>query len=238
MEILYHEYGIRHINFADDTFTVKPKKTLEICDGIINKNLDLSWDCTTRVDYVTPELARRMRKAGCVFTSLGVESASEKILKTIHKKISAQQVINAFKLLKSEGITPYPLLMVGNPGESDETIQDTVQLIKAIKPELMGISMAMVFPETELNKLAQNKGLLDESYWLTELPPPYYTAEQSLEQLEKWREELFRANSSLATKIVNTILYYLKPLQAVIHSWTGIMITRKGIKDLHASVKL
>jgi len=237
IEMLYYDFGIRHINFADDTFTVKPERTIGICQGIVKKHLNLSWDCTTRVDYVTPEMVKCMKEAGCVFTSLGVESGSEKILRTINKEIDIKRVFETFKLFKDVGIIPYPLLMVGNPGESEETIKETIRLLKTIRPSFTGVSKTMIFPETALYQLAKKQGFLDDYYWLTKLPPPYYTVEHELSQLETWVSQILLANASFWRKTLEKVLCWLKPLRNLITLKTGIKITRVGVRIVRHHVR-
>ena len=131
-----------------------------------------------------------LKKAGCIQIGLGVESGSKKILKTINKNLSINSVIKAFDILKKYNLDPYPLLMVGNPGESTETIKKTISLLRIINPNRVAVSIAMVFPGTELFDLAKKQGFIDRDYWLSEKPPPYYTFEHSLKRLRKWSFEV------------------------------------------------
>ncbi|MFX1592157.1 MAG: B12-binding domain-containing radical SAM protein [Promethearchaeota archaeon] len=186
IEFYYKEFNFRYFNFADDAFTIIPKRSIEICREIVNRNLKIYFDCTTRADSITDDLVKWLKKAGCLFVAIGVESGSKKILKTINKKISPESVIKAFSILKKNKLHAYPLLMVGNPGETDETINKTIILLKIIKPTQIGVSKTMIFPGTELHKYAKAHGFIEDSFWLTSKPPPYYTYEHSLKTLVKW----------------------------------------------------
>jgi radical SAM superfamily enzyme YgiQ (UPF0313 family) len=186
IEFYYKKFGFRYFNFADDAFTILPKRSIEICKEIINRDLKIYFDCTTRADRITDELVTWLKKAGCLFAAIGVESGSKKILKTINKAITPESVIKAFSILKKNQLHAYPLLMVGNPGETDETINKTVILMKIIKPTQLSVSKTLIFPGTDLYSLAKAQGIIEDNYWLTSKPPPYYTYEHSLKTLIKW----------------------------------------------------
>jgi len=186
IEFYYKNFGFRYFNFADDAFTILPKRSIEICKEIINRDLKIYFDCTTRADRITDELVSWLKKAGCLFAAIGVESGSKKILKTINKEITPESVIKAFSILKKNQLHAYPLLMVGNPGETDETINRTVILMKIIKPTQLSVSKTLIFPGTELYSFAKARGIIEDNYWLSSKPPPYYTYEHSLKTLIKW----------------------------------------------------
>lgn len=186
IEFYYKKFGFRYFNFADDAFTILPKRSIEICKEIIKRDLKIYFDCTTRADRISDDLVKWLKKAGCLFTAIGVESGSRKILKTINKKLTPESVIKAFSILKKNNLLAYPLLMVGNPGETDETINKTIILMKIIKPSQMAISKTMIFPGTELYRLAKAQSFIEDNYWLTSKPPPYYTYEHSLNTIVKW----------------------------------------------------
>ena len=186
IEFYYNQYGFRYFNFADDAFTIMPKRSINICEEIIERNLKIYFDCTTRADRITEDLAIWLKKAGCVFIAIGVESGSKKILKIINKNLSIKSIIRAFSILRKHKISAYPLLMVGNPGETNKTIQSTINLLKIIKPHTLAISKTMIFPGTQLYEVAKKQGFIDDNYWLTAKPPPYYTYENSLRTLRKW----------------------------------------------------
>ncbi len=127
-----------------------------------------------------------LKKAGCLFAAIGVESGSIKILKKINKKIAPKKVIRAFTIFKRHMLHAYPLLMVGNPGETDETIDKTIKLMKIIRPTQLAISKKLIFPGTKLYEIVKVQGVIDDKFWLTSKPPPFYTYEHSLKKLKKW----------------------------------------------------
>lgn len=184
LERLVQEQGVRHVYFSDDLFTLNPQRTIGICREILERNIDIVWMAETRVDCVTEEVLRWMRKAGCYRIYYGVESGSPRILKAIDKRFTVGQVATAFALTHRAGIEPCCFLMVGNPGETPETIAETIALITAIRPATMPImGITTILPGTQIYACAKGQGLITDDFWLTDAPPPLYTAEHDSDDL-------------------------------------------------------
>lgn len=190
IEFYYNKFGFRNFKIGDDTFNIDIERAIEMCKEIFNRNLKLNFKINTRADRVTDDLAIWLKKAGCIGVVIGIESGSKKIRKTINKNLSLQSILKAFNIYDKNKIPTNVLLMVGNPGETKETINKTIALLKLIKPSKFEISLAMVFPGTQLYVLAKAQGFIDDKYWLTNRPPPYYTHENSLRKLKKWAYEI------------------------------------------------
>jgi len=185
LRFLYDKLNVRFIYFVDDILTLDSKRTIDLCKSIIDEKVDLVWMTETRVDCVNREMLQWMKKAGCYKIMYGIESGSPEILKTINKGFSVNQIKEAFKLTHETGIQPKPLLMVGNPGENNNTIDQTISLLKEIKPVGFphDIALTWVFPNTPLYEMAKSKGLISDEYWLTSKPTPYYTGDHSKDEL-------------------------------------------------------
>ena len=222
MEFLVKDFGCGFFNFADDIFTVNKNRVIDLCKEIIDRKLDVVWDCETRVNFIWEDMLNWMARAGCYCISFGVESASEAVIKAIRKKTTPEQIAQAFMLTKQAGMKTKMLLMVGNPGENDDTINDTVKMIERTRPDFVSVSEAMVFPGTELYTIAKQKGLVADDYWLTDRPAPYFTDEHTLEQLLEWSNTIMSANAGISGK-------WLRKLRNMLDSATGIRITAEGI---------
>jgi radical SAM superfamily enzyme YgiQ (UPF0313 family) len=158
-----------------------------------------------------------VKQAGCCCILYGVESASEKVLHGINKSIKRNDVINAFRMTKQAGIISGAFLMVGNPGENEASINQTIQLLRKIQPDIILPQIAMITPGTKIFEIAKDKGFIDENYWMTDLPFPYYTCERKLNTLLRWYRKLF---------------YYKE-------SDFGVLLrTVRDFAELHAGVKL
>lgn len=184
VEWLYKEYGVRHIYFSDDLFSLDRKRVIEICHEILRRKLELVWMAETRVDCVGREMLNEMRRAGCYRVYYGVESGSARILKAINKGVTPEQIKRAFKLTHEAGIQPCAFLMVGNPGEDESTIDETIELVNEIKPATTPIiGLTQILPSTHLYEQSKELGLIDDDFWLSDEPAPFYTADHSVNDL-------------------------------------------------------
>lgn len=166
-EILYliNNYGTKEILFYDDTFTVYKENVVKLCNMIINNQIDVSWTCFARVDFIDFEMLCKMKEAGCHQIMYGVENIDEQVLKNINKKINIQQVVNAVKWTKKAGIECRLAFMVGNPGDNKEIIKKNIRFVNKINPDLAIFNITTPFPGTEMFKWASEKGLILTYDW-------------------------------------------------------------------------
>ena len=154
------------INIADDLFTAAPKHCLGVCDEILARGLDTRWTSFARVDTVSPEVLQRMKAAGCTAVSFGVETGNPEMLKRIKKGITLDQVVAAVKMCNDAGIAPHASFILGLPGETRETIQETVAFGEKLKS--MGVShgfhLLAPFPGTAVRENNQTYDLCIESH--------------------------------------------------------------------------
>ncbi len=147
-------FGFRQINIADDLFTSNENHCLMVCDEIIKRNLKIKWTSFARVDTVSVRVLKRMREAGCNTVSFGVESGNTEMLKRIKKGISLEQVINAVEMCNEAGVSPHASFILGLPGETPETLKETVEFGEKLKS--MGVShgfhLLAPFPGTEVRE--------------------------------------------------------------------------------------
>lgn len=162
---LADNYGIRQIMFYDDTFTVFRQNVIDLCNLLIKNDLELSWTCFARVDYVDLEMLRLMKRAGCHQIMYGVENIDETVLRNINKKINLPQVVEAVKQTKAAGIECRLAFMVGNPGDNRQIIEKNVAFIKKLNPDLLIVNIATPYPGTEMFKWADSRGLLLTHDW-------------------------------------------------------------------------
>ena len=125
MAELKHKYKINELVFYDDIFTLDKARVHELCDLIIKCGLKVDWSCEARVNLVDRELLEHMKAAGCTLVAYGIESGSDKILKTLSKGITKKGVRKAIQLTKDAGLQTLGYFMMGSPGETLETIKET-----------------------------------------------------------------------------------------------------------------
>ncbi|MCB9554717.1 MAG: radical SAM protein [Deltaproteobacteria bacterium] len=150
---------IEKVLFRDAVFTLNKRRTAEICAGIIERGIALTWWCETRVDCLDPPLLDQMRAAGCAGINIGIESGAEWMLSgAAHKDLSRAEIVELAHHCKTRGIRLHLLLLAGLPGEDRRSLHQTFTLIDQTKPESIGITTATPYPGTQLfdDAVAQN----------------------------------------------------------------------------------
>lgn len=149
------------INIADDLFTANKSHCMAVCEEIIKNDLKITWTSFARVDTVSYELLVKMKAAGCIAVSFGIESANAEILKTIKKGITRDQVVDAVHMCNRAGITPYASFILGLPGETPDTIKETMDFGQQLKDLglLFGFHLLAPFPGTEVRDNHSSLGI-------------------------------------------------------------------------------
>ncbi|MDJ0856875.1 MAG: radical SAM protein, partial [Desulfobacterales bacterium] len=149
------------INLADDLFTANRRHCLAVCDEIIARGLAIHWSAFARVDTVSPEILAHMQAAGCQAVSFGIESGNPEILKTIRKGIRLDQVVSAVKMCREAGIAPYASFILGLPGETAETLAETMAFGEQLEAAGLcyGFHLLAPFPGTEVHARTADYGL-------------------------------------------------------------------------------
>jgi len=143
-------YGLIYFSIRDDTFTVDRARTIEFCRLLIDRRLYVLWNCQSRVTTLDEELLVWMKRAGCECIQLGVESGSPRILTLLGKSITPAQVVLAAGLIRKVGINLSIYLITDVPGETEDDIRQTVDLIKRVRPDDGYVSPLAYFPGTRL----------------------------------------------------------------------------------------
>jgi anaerobic magnesium-protoporphyrin IX monomethyl ester cyclase len=149
IEYLVDQYGVDFIGFVDDNMMASEKRILEFCDAMEKKKFHVAWGCHGRVTSANPAVLDRMADVGCVWIGYGIESGSQKILNAMNKRARVEQAKEAIQNTRKVGIYPNTTFIFGCPGETHETIQETI----AFKKELgiqCGSFFATPYPETPL----------------------------------------------------------------------------------------
>jgi len=168
MEIL-HQKGISFFYVSDDTFTLKKSLVVDICKKIIEKKLNISWAAISRADCVDEEILHWMRTAGCSQISYGVESGSEQMRNFMNKHLRMEHICKAFDLTRAYGILPRAYFIYGCPGETKETIQESIDLIKKIRPLSCIFYILDVFPGTALYETFCQRFGINDDIWLKKI---------------------------------------------------------------------
>ncbi len=160
IEYLVKEYNIRSLGFSDDLFVIKKSRVFEIFDLLEKRNIKINWRASCRVNFFDDELIKRMKRAGCVEIGIGIESGSQKILNNIHKQSTVEQAQKALQLCKKYDIHPYTSYMIGNVGETRESVYKTIEFRKKYDPGMGGFFFTTPYPDTPLYRYAIEKKLI------------------------------------------------------------------------------
>ena len=155
--------------FEDDTMTVNKNRCKELAERILQKSVKISWTANARVglDY---ETMRDMKKAGCRSFCVGFESGSQKILDNMKKKSKLEEMESFMANARKAGILIHGCFMAGLPGETKETLQETLELAKRLNPDTVQFYPVMVYPGTEAYAWYKERGLIstsDYKQWIT-----------------------------------------------------------------------
>lgn len=163
-------YGIREIQFYDDTFTVMKKNVLEFCRLMEEKKVGVTFSCFARTDCLNQEMAMALKKAGCHQIMFGVESGSQKILKILRKDIDLERTKEAVRLVKKTGMEVRTAFIFGTLGETEETIEETLRYAIEIDPDLAIFNITTPYPGTQFYAWTEaNDALLTKDWWDYEL---------------------------------------------------------------------
>jgi anaerobic magnesium-protoporphyrin IX monomethyl ester cyclase len=165
IEWLRDEHGAQGIAFQDDTFSFDKKRTMDICDGIVERKINLHWGCGTRADVVNKEVFQKMSRAHCDEAMLGVESGCQRMRDLLNKRVTNAQIENAVKWAKEAGIFVTVSVILGYPGETKESLQETLDYIRRIEPDDVWLCHATPYPGTCLRELVQKNGWKMSEDW-------------------------------------------------------------------------
>jgi len=149
IKFLMGRYKCDRFYFFDDTFIIDEKRVSNLCDEL-KKMKGLDWHCLSRADRTNLELYIKMKEAGCVGITYGIESGSQKILDIINKRTTVEENINAVKIAKGAGLKVRCQIIVGLPGETEETIRETEDLIKKSPADAWGIHIFIPLPGSDI----------------------------------------------------------------------------------------
>lgn len=159
--------GFKEIHIMDDGFTTNLDRAKQICDLIKQRGLNFPWHLHNgiRVDRVDREFLVKARDAGCYGVTFGIESGDEGVLNNIHKGITLEQVRQVFEWTKEVGIETLAFFMIGLPGETEETMQKTINLAKELDPDYTKVSILLPLPGTPLHHDFEQEGYIKSKDW-------------------------------------------------------------------------
>ncbi len=164
IKYLKKQYGAKEIAFWDDTITTNRKWLIEFCKLLISSKLNILWSCYSRVDTVSLEILKLMKKAGCWNIFYGYESGNQELLDIIKKGITLDQIRMTNAWTKKAGIEIRASFMLALPGETPQMGRKTIEFAKELNPHYAQFCITTPYPGTELYSIAEKYGKLDYTF--------------------------------------------------------------------------
>jgi len=170
---LYKENNIQRFYVVDNVFNFPPSNAKDFCREIISQGLKISWQAILNPAFVDEELFELMAKAGCRFISLGNEAGHELILRNLKKGFTLNNVRKAADLARANGIRYGCFLLLGGPGETEDTVTQSIGFVEELSPDLVSLKAGIrIYPGTELETLARDEGVIGNDHDM--LRPVFY----------------------------------------------------------------
>jgi radical SAM superfamily enzyme YgiQ (UPF0313 family) len=180
--------GVHQFYFVDNTFNLPSMYAKEICRKLIDDGLNIRWWCILYPKHVDQELVGLMAKAGCEQVSMGFESGSKRILKNMNKRFTLAEIRQISEMLSDHGIRRMGFLLLGSPGETRKSIEESLAFVDSLKLDSLKITAGVrIYPHTSLAEKAVEEGVVSPQDDL--LLPRFYMAKG----LEPWLRETLKS---------------------------------------------
>ncbi len=182
LRALVDEHGVDYVEFCDDIFNFPEAAARELCEAMIAAGLKLSWSAFVNPGHLDARLLDLMVRAGCDAVEVGTDSGSAAMLRSLGKSFTVDEVRRASRLCREAGLAVAHYLLFGGPGETDETIAESVALMDELAPEAVIVMVGIrIYAGTDLHATALAEGLVTEDQCLLE--PVFYPAEPELRRI-------------------------------------------------------
>jgi len=153
--------GYERISFADDVFTMKKERVINICREIRRRGLHFAWECLGRVDALDYATALEMKAAGCSRIFFGIESGNDRILQLMNKKSTTDEALRAVADAHRAGLQVGAFFILCYPGDTDDTVLQTIRFATSLPLDYIGLSMPYPLPGTQLYERTKERITLD-----------------------------------------------------------------------------
>lgn len=163
IEQCHRTFNVNEIDIYDSSFTINKKRVFEICSEIRRRNLDIVWSVRTRVDCVNKEMLSALKSAGCHTLMYGIESGNRDILKNLRKDVSLEYIREVVEFTKECGMKALGFFIVGAPGETKDTIRQTMRFANSLPLDYIQVTRMTPLPNTEIYQMYLKK--YGRDYW-------------------------------------------------------------------------
>jgi radical SAM superfamily enzyme YgiQ (UPF0313 family) len=167
--------GAKYVFIVDSTFNSSSRHVTEVCEAILRRNLKMAWGCFLRPQGLTPELMKLMSRAGLAHIEFGSDSFSDKVLAACRKDLTFAEIQHASELARQSGVDACHFLIVGGPGETESTLEESFRNSLHLKGAvIMAVVGTRIYPGTHLFEQAVAERVIERGTDL--LQPVYYLA--------------------------------------------------------------
>ena len=161
---LYRDFGVRHINFYDDLFTLNRKRVEELCLRLSSSRIPVTFNCIVRIGHIDPQLIALLKKGGCWMVSVGIESGDQNLLDTHKDGLSIENIRRDVQLLHDSGLWVKGLFMIGFPGEKEESIVKTRELALSLPLKDANLTAFTPFPGAPITRDIESMGTFENDW--------------------------------------------------------------------------
>lgn len=147
---LKQRYDFDTIWFVDDVFTISHRWLEGFRDAVVNRGLDIRFECITRADRMNETVIRLLKESGCFRVWIGAESGSQSVIDAMDRRVDVQQVRTMIRATRAAGMEAGTFLMLGYPGETEADIEETIRHLKDSRPDHYTITLAYPIKGTPL----------------------------------------------------------------------------------------
>ena len=140
MKYLRDRFGVHHINMYDDLFTAKKQRVMDLCDLLIEKPLGIQWNCAIRTGHTSDEMLAKLKQAGVLMVSMGIESADPAMMERHKAGVTLAAVQDTVRQIHAAGMRAKGLFIFGMPGETPETVRTTSDFILSLELDEMNMT--------------------------------------------------------------------------------------------------
>lgn len=164
LKYLRERFGVRHVNFYDDQFTFHRKRVEELTRRMVDRPLGVTFNCAVRAEHIDLDLLRQMKAAGCWMVSLGIETGDEDLLAQHRQNADLDLLAEKIRLIKKAGIRTKGLLMIGLPGESEESVQKSMDYVFSLPIDDFNLAKFTPFPGSPVYEKIHELGEFEEDW--------------------------------------------------------------------------
>jgi radical SAM superfamily enzyme YgiQ (UPF0313 family) len=157
-------YGVKHILFYDDLFTVNKARVRELCEAMLDHHLDFTWSCNSHPNLLDPETMALMKRAGCWQVAYGIESGSQRVLNHVKREVKIPKLLQTLHMTRDAGLKIKGLMMCAHPTETVESLEETNRFLRTAPLDLMQLTKFTPYPGTPSYPTIREHGAFDEDW--------------------------------------------------------------------------